>query len=288
MSAAGPPQGARTEARQGEGTPVNDTPVLTWERDGPVVVLALNRPETRNMISAELTDALVDACHRLNADVSIKCAILTAHGQVFCAGGNLKAMRDREHHFAGSAAEMRRYYDLGVQRLARAFTAIDVPVVAAVNGAAIGAGLDLALLCDVRIAAEGARFAESFIKLGLVSAAGGAWLLQRLVGPAAAAELTLTGDEFDAQRALQMGIVSQVLPPEQLLPRAREIAARIARHPTHAIRLNKRLLRDSLVGSLEASLSLAAGFQGLAQHTEDHHEAVVAALEKRTPDFRDK
>lgn len=267
---------------------MSDTPVLTWERDGPIVVLALNRPETRNMISVELTDALVDACQRLNADISIKCAILTANGHVFCAGGNLKAMRNREHHFAGNPAEMRRYYDLGVQRLARAFTAIDVPVVAAVNGAAIGAGLDLALLCDVRIASESAKFAESFIKLGLVSAAGGSWLLQRLVGPAVAAELTLTGDEFDAQRALQLGVVSQVLPPEQLLPRAQEIAVRIARHPTHAIRMNKRLLRESLTGSLDASLSLAASFQGLAQHTDDHHEAVAAALEKRKPDFTDK
>jgi enoyl-CoA hydratase/carnithine racemase len=263
-------------------------PVLTWERDGAVVVLALNRPDTRNMISGELTDALVDACQKINADISIKCAILTANGRVFCAGGNLKAMHNREHHFAGNPAQMRRYYDLGVQRLARSFMAIDVPVVAAINGPAIGAGLDLTLLCDVRIASETALFAESFIKLGLVSAAGGSWLLQRLVGPAVAAELTLTGDDFDAQRALQLGIVSQVVAPEQLLPRAREIAARIARHPTHAIRMNKRLLRDSLTGSLEASLSLAASFQGLVQHTDDHHEAVAAALEKRKPDFTDK
>lgn len=266
----------------------SESPVLTWERDGAVVVLALNRPDTRNMISVELTDALVDACARINSDISIKCAVLTAQGEVFCAGGNLKAMRDREHHFAGSAAEMRRYYDLGVQRLARAFTALEVPVIAAVNGPAIGAGLDLVLLCDLRIAVEGARFAESFIKLGLVSAAGGSWLLQRLVGPAVAAELTLTGDEFDARRALELGIVSQVVQREELLPQARDIALRIARHPSHAIRLNKRLLRDSLTGSLESSLSLAAGFQGLAQHTEDHREAVGAALDKRKPRFTDR
>lgn len=267
---------------------MTDGSVLTWERDGAVVVLTLNRPDTRNMVSVELTDALVAACAQLNADVSIKCAILTAAGDVFCAGGNLKAMRDREHHFAGSAAEMRQYYDTGVQRLARAFFANDVPVLAAVNGPAIGAGLDLALLCDLRIAADTARFAESFIKLGLVSAAGGSWLLQRLVGPAVAAELTLTGDEFDASRALQLGIVSQVVARDELLPCAKAIAQRIARHPAHAIRLNKRLLRDSLCGSLESVLSLAAGFQGLAQHTQDHHEAVAAALDKRKPRFTDK
>lgn len=266
----------------------NASPVLTWEREGPIVVLALNRPDTRNMISVELTDAIVVACAKIQADVSIKCAILTANGHVFCAGGNLQAMRNREHHFAGNPAQIRSYYDTGVQRLARSFMALDVPVIAAVNGAAIGAGLDLALLCDVRIASESAKFAESFIKLGLVSAAGGSWLLQRLVGPAIAAELTLTGDDFDANRARELGIVSQVVPSAELLPRAREIAGRIARHPAQAIRLNKRLLRDSLNGSLDSALSLAAGFQGLAQHTDDHHEAVAAALEKRKPQFTDK
>jgi enoyl-CoA hydratase/carnithine racemase len=267
---------------------MNEGPVLAWEREGPLVILTLNRPDTRNMISVELTDALVQACANIHADITVKCAILTAAGQVFCAGGNLKAMHQREHHFAGNPAENRCYYDTGVQRLARAFTGLDVPVVAAVNGAAIGAGLDLTLLCDVRIAAQSAVFAESFIRLGLVSAAGGSWLLQRTVGPAVAAELTLTGDDFDAQRALQLGIVSQVLPPDQLMPRAREIAARIARHPAHAIRMNKRLLRDSLTQSLEASLTLAASLQGLAQHTDDHREAVAAAVEKRKPNYTDR
>jgi enoyl-CoA hydratase/carnithine racemase len=266
---------------------MSDASVLTWERDGPVVVLALNRPETRNMISAELTDAIVEACASIQADISIKCAILTANGKVFCAGGNLKAMREREHHFAGNPAENRAYYDGGVQRLARSFFALEVPVVAAVNGPAVGAGFDLTLLCDLRICSDTTVFAESFVRLGLVSAAGGAWLLQRLLGPAVAAELTLTGDDFDAKRALDLGIVSQVLPPAEVLPRAREIAARIARHPAHALRMNKRLLRDSLGTSLEASLSLAASMQGLAQHTADHREAVAAALEKRKPNYTD-
>ncbi len=263
-------------------------PVLTWEREGAVVTLALNRPETRNMISTELTDAIVAACAKIQGDVSIKCVILTAKGHVFCAGGNLKAMHNREHHFAGNPAENRAYYDTGVQRLARAFFWLDVPVVAAVNGPAVGAGLDLALLCDVRICSDTALFAESFVRLGLVSAAGGAWLLQRIVGPAIAAELTLTGDDFDAKRALDLRIVSQVLPAEQVLPRAREIAARIARHPVHALRMNKRLLRDSQGVSLETSLSLASSMQGLAQHTADHREAVAAALEKRKPNYTDK
>lgn len=263
-------------------------PVLVFEREGPLVILTLNRPDERNMISAELTDALVEACARINEDISVKCAILTAAGKVFCAGGNLKAMYRREHHFSGNPAEMRRYYDLGVQRLARAFAAVEVPFIAAVNGPAIGAGLDIALMCDLRIAADSAVFAESFIRLGLVSAAGGSWLLQRAIGQAAAAELTLTGDDVDALRALQLGIVSQVLPQEQLLLRARELAARMSRHPSHALRMNKRLLRESATQGLEASLALAASLQGLAQHTADHTEAVAAVVEKRAPHFTDR
>jgi enoyl-CoA hydratase/carnithine racemase len=272
---------------EGAGS-MDDSPVVTWEREGPLVVLTLNRAEKRNMINAQLTDAIVAACAKMQSDLSVKCAILTANGSVFCAGGNLQAMHRREHHFAGNPAENRAYYDTGVQRLARSFAQLDVPVIAAVNGPAIGAGLDLTLLCDVRIAAEEAKFAENFIRLGLVSAAGGSWLLQRLVGPAVAAQLTLTGDDFDAQRARELGIVSEVVPGGQLMARARELAGRIARHPTHAIRMNKRLLRDSLNGSLEASLTLSASLQGLAQHTEDHREAVAAALEKRTPQYTDR
>jgi enoyl-CoA hydratase/carnithine racemase len=265
-----------------------NNPAITHVQQGPVVVLTLNRPEERNLISGELTAALIESCRVINEDLAVKCVILTATGGIFCAGGNLKAMYKREHHFSGSAAEIRRYYENGIQKLARAFQDIEVPCIAAVNGAAIGAGLDIALMCDIRICAEEAVFAESFIRLGLVSAAGGSWLLQRVVGRAMAAEMTLTGDNIDAQRAREAGIVSQVLPQVQLLPRAHEIAARIARHPSHSIRLNKRLLRESAELSLDASLTLAASLQGIAQHTEDYAEAVAAVVEKREPVFTNK
>ena len=258
------------------------------EREGSIVTVTLNRPASKNLISSELTSELVQACADIQADPSVKCAILAARGDVFCAGGNLKAMRNRQHHFAGSPSEIRSYYDGGVQRLARAFFALDVPVVAAINGAAMGAGLDLALMCDLRVASSSAIFAESFVRVGLVSGAGGSWLLQQTVGSAMAAELTLTGDTIDAQRALQIGLVSRVVAPDDLARQARELAERVARHPSHAVRMNKRLLRDSRGGSLESVLTLAASLQGLAQHTEDHIEAVAAALEKRPAQFKNK
>lgn len=265
---------------------MSDTSALGWDIEGHIALLTLNRPDNLNLISQELTDALVAACARLRTESEVRCVILTGSGRAFCAGGNLNAMHRREHHFAGSAAQIRASYDTGVQRLVRSFEQLDVPVIAAVNGAAMGAGLDLALMCDIRVAAESAKFAESFIRLGLVSAAGGSWLLQRLVGPSVAAELTLTGDTFDASRAKELGLVSSVVPDGELMETVRELAARISRHPPHAIRMNKRLLRESRNAPLEASLSLAASLQGIAQHTQDHREAVAAAVEKRAPRFR--
>jgi enoyl-CoA hydratase/carnithine racemase len=260
--------------------------VLKIDREGPVVTLTIDDPDTRNALSPELTRSLVQALDDVNADLSVGCVILTGAGEVFCAGGNIKDMYARANHFAGNAAEIRRSYQRGVQTVARALYDLEAPIIAAVNGAAMGAGLDFALMCNIRLAAETATFAESFIKLGLTSAAGGAWFLTRAVGASMAAELTLTGDTFDAQRALQLGVVSRVTPPDQLLPQARALAARITRHPPHSVRLNTRLLRESARLDLPAALELASTMQAIVQQTEDQHEAVAAVVEKRRPVFQ--
>jgi enoyl-CoA hydratase/carnithine racemase len=140
-------------------------------------------------------------------------------------------------------------------------------------------------MCDLRIASENAVFAESFVKLGLVSAAGGAWFLSRCVSPAVAAELTLTGASITAARALELGIVSRVVPPADLMNEALALAARITCHSPHAVRLNKRLLRAARGQDLTAALEMAASLQAVAQHTSDQHEAVAAIIEKRKPIF---
>jgi enoyl-CoA hydratase/carnithine racemase len=163
--------------------------------------------------------------------------------------------------------------------------ACDVPVVAAVNGPAVGAGCDLACMCDVRIAATTATFAESFVQLGLVPGDGGAWLLQRLVGPARAAEMTLTGDTVDAATALEWGLVSRVVDPEDLLETAQGIAARIAANPPQAVRLAKNLLREAAHQSLDSALELSAAYQAVAQRTRDHDEALAGRLERRPATF---
>lgn len=259
---------------------------VLFEQRGRVGVLTLNRPETRNAIDDELAEAIASRCDRLNREMSVSCLVLTGAGSAFCSGGNVKDMQARAGMFGGSPAEARRGYRFGIQRIPLAMYDLEIPVVAAVNGPAVGAGCDLALMCDVRVAAEQASFAESFVRLGLVSGDGGAWFLPRIVGAARAYEMTLTGDPVDAERALDWGLVSAVHPPQDLLPQALAIAERMARHPPHSLRLNKRLLRETERLTLPQSLELAAALQSIAQATDDFREGVTAMLEKRKPDFQ--
>lgn len=261
---------------------MSETP-LKIERDGAVVVLTLNAPERRNGIVPELIEAMLAAVSAINADPAINCAILTGADPAFCAGGNLKGMYAREGVYGAGFDERKRFYVEGIQRLTLAMTSIAVPVIAAVNGPAIGAGLDFVTMCPIRIASERATFAESFIKLGMISGDGGAWLLPRAIGDAAAAELTLTGDTIDAEAARTLGIVSRVVPHAELMTTARAIAARIVRHPPQAIRQNLALLRASRQFDLAEALDMASTMQANIQLTADHYEAISAAVEKRAP-----
>lgn len=262
-------------------------PVI-YEQDGRVVTLTLNEPETRNALSDSIVEALVAAVDRINADLSVGCVIITGAGEGFSSGGNVKNMRDRTGLFGGGPAEARRGYIHGIQRIPMAMYALEAPSIAAVNGAAVGAGCDLATMCDIRIAGRKARFAESFLRVGLVSGDGGAWFLPRAVGMSKAAEMTFTGDFVDAEEALACGLVSRVVDDDKLMPAARELAEKIARQPVHSLRLTKRLLRESQHVPLHTALEMAASMQALAQSTHDQHEAVLAFLEKRKPSFEDR
>jgi enoyl-CoA hydratase/carnithine racemase len=262
---------------------------LLVERDGPVVVATLNRPETRNAISETAhSEEIARFCARMTRDSTVRAVVLTGAGKAFCAGGNVKHMGERKGMFGGSPFELRNSYRTGIQLIPAALYELEVPVVAAVNGAAIGAGLDLACMCDVRIASEDAVFAESFVKLGIVPGDGGAWLLPRVIGMARASLLTLTGETIDAAKALEFGLVTEVVPHDQVLGRALEVARAIAANPGHATRLAKRLLREGQDMKLAPLLELSAAYQALAHHTDDHREAVAAFLDKRTPEFTDR
>lgn len=260
---------------------------LLFEQDGHVATLTINMPEQRNaLVGDELYGLFEEYCARVQRDLSARCLILTGAGTAFSAGGNVKQMRDREGIFAGDPGEVRGNYDRGIQRIPRALWELEVPTIAAVNGAAIGAGCDLACMCDIRVASEDAIFAESFVKLGIVPGDGGAWLLPRVVGLSRACELAFTGDTIDARQALAHGLVSQVVPADRLLDAARELAGRIAANPPQALRWTKRLIREGLQVSLPTALQMSAAFQDMAHHTDDHQEAIAALFEKRPPDFR--
>ncbi|MDH6186960.1 crotonase/enoyl-CoA hydratase family protein [Polaromonas sp. CG_23.6] len=261
------------------------SPLLIELQDG-VCILTLNRPETRNPISdGDTIAALEDAVLMINRDHAIRAVVLTGAGSAFSSGGNVKHMQDREGMFGGTPAQLREGYRNGIQRIPRALYHCEVPTIAAVNGPAIGAGCDLALMCDMRIASDNARFAESFVKVGIIPGDGGAWLLPRAIGLSRACEMAFTGDAIDASTALAWGLVSQVVAPGQLMNAALALARRITVNPPDVLRMTKKLLREGQHSSLESLLELSAAMQALAHHTRDHQEAVNAMLARRVPVF---
>ncbi|MBA4089460.1 MAG: enoyl-CoA hydratase [Sphingobium sp.] len=264
-------------------------PFLVIERDGAVVTATLNRPEERNAIShIEHSEEIVDFCRQMTRDTSVRAIVLTGAGKAFCAGGNVKHMADQVGMFGGSPYDIRNSYRTSVQMIGPAVSELEVPVIAAINGPAIGLGLDIACMCDIRIMAESAVVAESYVKLGIIPGGGGGWLLPRLIGPQRASLMTLTGDAIDAGTALNYGLVAEVVPDDALATRARALAGKIAANPGHATRMAKRLMREGADMKLSTLLEMAAAYQALAHHSEDHHEAVAAFLGKRRAEFRDK
>ena len=260
---------------------------LKSERDGAILTLTMNQPATRNALTGNsAVDEFVQACAAITTDRSIRVVILAAEGPVFSSGGNVK---DMQRFFTQDMSPelIRDEYRNGIQRLPKALFNLDVPVIAAVNGPAIGAGLDLACMCDIRIASDKATFAESFVKVGIVPGDGGAWLLPRAVGMSKAAEMAFTGDGISAQEALACGLVSRVVAPESLMDEARALARKIAANPGGVLRMTKRLLREGQNSSLDSLLELSASFQAIAHKTAAHKEAVMAFVEKRAPKFSD-
>ena len=258
---------------------------LKTQRDGAIQILTMSQPETRNALTGNTAvDELVAACSAIRLDTSIRVVVLTAAGPVFSSGGNVKDML-RFQNQKLLPETIREEYRNGIQRLPRALYNLDVPVICAINGPAIGAGLDLTCMCDIRIASEKATFAESFVKVGIVPGDGGAWLLPRAVGMSKAAEMAFTGDSLSAQEALACGLVSRVVAPEKLMEEALNLANKIAANPGGVLRMTKRLLREGERSTLDSLLEISAGYQAIAHMTPDHHEAVNAFIEKRPPKF---
>lgn len=262
---------------------------ILFERKGRIAVMTLNRPEIRNAISSlDIIEEIESVCDLVNNDISINVLIITAKDPAFSAGGNIKDMAAKKGMFGGTPSQLMENYRKNIQRIPLAVHEVAVPTIAAVNGPAIGAGCDLALMCDMRIASDRAKFGETFLTVGIIPGDGGAYFLPRAVGMAQACEMTFTGEVIDAQKASDIGLVNHMVAHDQLMSSAFELAEKIAAKPPEALRMAKRLLYAGQTTTLRQLLDQSAACQALCHHTEDHMEALSAMFEKREPEFKGK
>ena len=254
---------------------------------GVVLVWTFDRPDRLNALP-DLGDGdeIAALCEAANADVSVRCVVLTGAGRAFSAGGDLTAMRDRRDLFEGSGAAIRERYRRVVHRIIRSLYGLDVPLIAAVNGPAMGLGCGIAGTADMIVASDRASFGAPFLKLGIIAGDGGAWRLPRNVGYMRAAELLFTSRSIDAQTALDWGLVNRVVGHDVLMDEALALAGQVAAQPPRAVRMTKSLLRQGRDATLDQILEMSAAFQALAHLTDDHQEGVNAVLEKRAGRFR--
>lgn len=261
--------------------------MLKVETADHIATLTIDRAETMNPLGAKGDgDEFAATCDAINRDMEVRCVILTGAGRAFSAGGDIKAMKERSGTFGGSAPQISDGYRDNIHRMLRALYGLRVPLIAAVNGPAIGLGCDVACLADMRIASAKAKFGVTFLKLGIIPGDGGTWILPRIIGEARAAELFYTGDVIDAETAREWGLVSRVIEPDALIDEARALAAKIAALPPHALRHAKNLMRQARDVSYDTALELAANTQALMHLTEDHAEGVAALIEKRAANFK--
>jgi 2-(1,2-epoxy-1,2-dihydrophenyl)acetyl-CoA isomerase len=257
---------------------------LLYDVQDRIATLTLNRPERLNALGDTLREDLHDAVTKSASDPDVGVLVITGAGRGFCSGGDVKSMNEREQ--SGQAAPVGERLSPVRDRVVLALRDCPKPVIAAVNGAAAGAGMSLALACDIRIASSDARFSQAFVKRGITPDWGGSWFLPRVVGTAKACELIFTGDTIDAAEALQLGIVSRVVAPEALMAETRKLAKKIADGPPVAIALAKRAVYHNQDVDLRAGLEFETFAQGLCRETEDSKEGVRAFMEKRAPVFR--
>ncbi|MBI5927759.1 MAG: enoyl-CoA hydratase/isomerase family protein [Chloroflexi bacterium] len=260
-----------------------DTPILT-EQQGGILTITLNRPEKLNAMTDPMLEELLEALKQAERDPSVRVVILTGAGRGFCPGQDLGAAKERgsETGDYGYGKHLRETYNLVILRMRR----LPKPIIGAVNGPAAGAGMSIALACDMRIAAESAVFVQAFVKVGLVPDSGATWLLPRLIGQTRALELMLTGRRVSAQEALEMGMIHQVVPDDQLMSCAQAVAQTLAKAATKSIGYIKRGLEFAATHTLEESLEYEADLQDMAGRTADHREGLTAFLEKRPPHYQ--
>ncbi len=246
-----------------------------------IVVLTFNRHDVRNALTGtEIAQDIITIVDWINKNPDIAVLIITGTGSAFSSGGNIKDMAKRSGDFEGDVQTLESRYRHGIQRIPLALQKLEVPVIAAVNGPAIGAGFDIANMCDIRIASSKAKFGETFANLGLIPGDGGAWFMQRIIGYQQAAELTFTGRVIDAEEAKKLGLIIDVVESDNLLAYTLKMAKEIAAKPVASLRLTKRLMKMAQRTELKDFLDICAVYQGMCHNNPEHLEAVNAMLEK--------
>jgi 2-(1,2-epoxy-1,2-dihydrophenyl)acetyl-CoA isomerase len=255
--------------------------LLVDRRDGAMLV-TLNRPEVLNSFNGRMADELVATLHDAGEDLAVRAVLLTGSGRAFCAGQDLAEVLPRDGRPMPDLGDVVRHQ---YNPIIRAIRMLEKPVVCAVNGVAAGAGANIALACDITVAAEGTHFIQSFTKIGLIPDSGGTFILPRIVGLQRAAALTMLGDKLTAEKAMEWGMVYQCVPSTKLLEVGLELAKRLARMPTRALGLTKRGFNAGLSNDLDTQLEREEQLQREAGHTADYAEGVRAFVEKRPPSF---
>lgn len=261
---------------------------LEIQRDGRVVLARLNRPEKKNAQSEEMLSLLCQALRDANADAGVSCFVLTGAGDAFCSGGDLGRRANDPSGAAPTPLERMDRLHSVTHNVARAVEEFEKPLIAAVNGAAVGAGMDMALMCDIRFAGRSARLSEGYVRVGLLPGNGACYFLPRIVGTARALELLWTGDFVAADEALELGLVSRVYDDDALLDETMAFATRIAEGPPVQQREIKKLLYQSLHTDLRTSLRAVSAHMAVIQSTDDYREAIAAFKERRKPVYQGK
>lgn len=255
--------------------------------DGILTIL-LDNQKFSNAFSDDMISSFISVLDYANFAAEVRVVILSGAGKNFCAGGDVKAMQNKTGMFAGESYELRERYAAGIQRIPLAMEALKKPIIAMVNGAAIGAGCDLASMCDIRMCDENSRFGETFTKLGLVPGDGGPYFLARVIGYAKAMEMYLTGDIYSADQAKEMGLVYKVCQEGELLNETMNLARRISKNAPIAIEFTKMAMKRAAKDDLQSHLNFVSLAQGISQRSDDHFKAIDGLLSKTEVEFERK
>ena len=274
-------------SKESDGTPKMSAPsyeTITYEKSEGVAFITLNRPDVLNAVNEKMGQELLDSLRAAERDSEVRCVVITGKGRAFCAGEDIRDLRGDYERGVNPKLGQRLLHKYNP--IIRRIRHMEKPVIAAVNGVAAGAGAGIAYSCDLRIASDTAKFIQAFIRVGLAPDSGTSFFLPRLVGFSKAMELSLTGEELSSKDAERFGLVSKVVPTDQLMSTTKDIAIKLATGPTKAIGLTKRALNKSISADLETVLQYESYIQEIAGATSDHIEAVKAFFEKRKPIFK--